>query len=85
MTAAGDLNDDGYNDVAISAPFAEDHQGVVYIYHGSAKGISKDVKQVNYYVFTLCYPHSWKRIPFKYQASIDLCIFGSTFFLVEEI
>jgi len=48
MAAAGDLNFDGYNDVVISAPYADDQQGTVYVYHGGASGISKTWKQVIY-------------------------------------
>lgn len=33
----GDLNQDGFNDVAIGAPY-EDEKGAVYIYHGGNKG-----------------------------------------------
>ncbi|CAF1283642.1 unnamed protein product [Didymodactylos carnosus] len=37
----GDINKDGYEDVAISAPFADGGQsGEVYIYHGSKTGLS---------------------------------------------
>lgn len=39
----GDINHDGYNDLAISAPFEDD--GVVYIYHGSPEGILKTFSQ----------------------------------------
>ncbi|XP_076326864.1 integrin alpha-4-like isoform X1 [Tachypleus tridentatus] len=36
---AGDLNQDGYLDVAVGAPY-EDTVGAVYIYHGTEKGLS---------------------------------------------
>ncbi|XP_078489659.1 integrin alpha-1 isoform X1 [Ciona intestinalis] len=35
ISSAGDLNDDGFNDVIISAPLADNGAGVVYVYHGS--------------------------------------------------
>ncbi|XP_032239764.2 integrin alpha-9 isoform X2 [Nematostella vectensis] len=41
---AGDLNQDGYLDVAIGAPFEGEH-GAVYIYHGSSSGIDTNYKQ----------------------------------------
>ncbi|MFY0642989.1 MAG: FG-GAP repeat protein [Bacteroidia bacterium] len=40
---AGDVNGDGYSDVAIGAPYYDNGQtdeGVVFVYHGSASGLS---------------------------------------------
>ncbi|XP_054708704.1 integrin alpha-9-like [Uloborus diversus] len=37
---AGDLNQDGYNDIVIGAPY-EDGSGAIYVYHGSKSGLSK--------------------------------------------
>uniref|UniRef100_A0A8C5H2G0 Integrin alpha-5-like n=1 Tax=Gouania willdenowi TaxID=441366 RepID=A0A8C5H2G0_GOUWI len=43
----GDLNQDGFNDVAISGPFGgEDHQGLVYIYNGFLDGLREKPSQV---------------------------------------
>ncbi|KAM9855747.1 integrin alpha-5 [Aulostomus maculatus] len=43
----GDLNQDGFNDVAISCPFGgEDQQGLVYIYNGYAQGLREKPSQV---------------------------------------
>ncbi|KAK6308303.1 hypothetical protein J4Q44_G00215740 [Coregonus suidteri] len=43
----GDLNQDGYNDVAISCPFGgEDQQGLVLIYNGFAGGLRDMPSQV---------------------------------------
>ncbi|XP_036429517.1 integrin alpha-9 isoform X2 [Colossoma macropomum] len=39
ITTLGDIDDDGYQDVAIGAPKEDDYGGAVYIYHGDAKGI----------------------------------------------
>uniref|UniRef100_A0AAZ3RAD3 Integrin alpha-2 domain-containing protein n=1 Tax=Oncorhynchus tshawytscha TaxID=74940 RepID=A0AAZ3RAD3_ONCTS len=39
ITAIGDIDDDGYQDVAIGAPKEDDYSGAVYIYHGDATGI----------------------------------------------
>ncbi|XP_069509319.1 integrin alpha-5 [Ambystoma mexicanum] len=47
IAALGDLDQDGYNDVAIGAPFAgEDQRGVVYIYNGQAEGLSSSPSQI---------------------------------------
>ncbi|KAA8591316.1 hypothetical protein FQN60_002259 [Etheostoma spectabile] len=43
----GDLNLDGFNDVAISCPFGgEDRQGLVYIYNGYSEGLREKPSQV---------------------------------------
>ncbi|KAJ7984958.1 hypothetical protein DPEC_G00360140 [Dallia pectoralis] len=38
ITAIGDIDDDGYQDVAIGAPKEDEYSGAVYIYHGDATG-----------------------------------------------
>lgn len=45
MTSLGDINKDGYNDVAIGAPYEDDH-GTVYVYLGSANGLTVEPSQV---------------------------------------
>lgn len=43
----GDLDQDGFNDVAISCPFGgEDQQGLVYIYNGNSNGLREKPSQV---------------------------------------
>uniref|UniRef100_A0A667YH67 Integrin, alpha 5 (fibronectin receptor, alpha polypeptide) n=1 Tax=Myripristis murdjan TaxID=586833 RepID=A0A667YH67_9TELE len=43
----GDLNQDGFNDVAISCPFGgDDRQGLVYIYNGNSAGLRDTPSQV---------------------------------------
>lgn len=44
MTSLGDLNHDGYMDVAIGAPY--EGRGAIYIYLGSDNGLIKDPSQV---------------------------------------
>ncbi|XP_043388492.1 integrin alpha-7 isoform X9 [Chelonia mydas] len=44
LTALGDLNQDGFQDIAVGAPF--DGAGKVYIYHGSSLGIVTKPAQV---------------------------------------
>jgi len=41
----GDIDRDGFNDVAISAPYQED--GRVYVYRGSPTGLVTDLYQVH--------------------------------------
>lgn len=45
MTNLGDINKDGFNDLAIGAPYTEDG-GTVYVYLGGKDGIRKDPVQV---------------------------------------
>ncbi|XP_041366760.1 integrin alpha-4-like [Gigantopelta aegis] len=45
MANAGDLNIDGFDDVAIGAPYEDDGRGVVYIYQGSTNGIVQQYSQ----------------------------------------
>ncbi|XP_069388785.1 integrin alpha-V isoform X1 [Paralichthys olivaceus] len=47
IVALGDLNMDGYNDVAISAPYGgPDHNGLVYIHNGRLQGPDPSPSQV---------------------------------------
>ncbi|XP_061101634.1 integrin alpha-9 [Conger conger] len=39
ITSLGDIDDDGYQDVAIGAPKEDEYMGAVYIYHGDPTGI----------------------------------------------
>ncbi|XP_048882023.1 integrin alpha-9 [Brienomyrus brachyistius] len=39
ISMLGDIDDDGYEDVAVGAPKQDDYTGVVYIYHGDKNGI----------------------------------------------
>ncbi|KAM9115058.1 integrin alpha-5 [Pangshura tecta] len=43
----GDLDQDGYNDIGVGAPFGEDaQQGTVYVYNGQAGGVNTQPSQV---------------------------------------
>jgi hypothetical protein len=42
LAGLGDVNGDGYSDVAIGSPFADNDKGVAYVYYGSATGLSDD-------------------------------------------
>ncbi|KAM8980889.1 integrin alpha-8 [Sarcophilus harrisii] len=47
ITHLGDLNQDGYNDIAVGAPFAgEDGRGKVFIYNGNAEGLNHKPSQI---------------------------------------
>jgi len=45
ITNLGDLNKDGFDDIAIGAPY--EGNGVIYVYHGSASGIVIKPSQVS--------------------------------------
>ncbi|KAG7499450.1 integrin alpha-1 [Solea senegalensis] len=45
IAAVSDLNLDGYNDVAVGAPFENDHRGAVYIYHGDKTSLKEKFVQ----------------------------------------
>ncbi|XP_051866405.1 integrin alpha-1 [Pristis pectinata] len=45
ITAVSDLNLDNYNDVAIGAPLEGNHQGAVYLFHGSGTTINRKHSQ----------------------------------------
>lgn len=47
LTSLGDVNLDGYGDIAVGAPYdGPNGRGVVYIYHGSKAGLLKEPSQI---------------------------------------
>lgn len=46
MTSLGDLNRDGYKDIAVGAPY--EGKGAIYIYLGSQNGLIKEPAQVGF-------------------------------------
>ena len=46
LTSLGDLNHDGFEDLAVGAPYDDDGRGTVYIYLGSTDGIVREPSQV---------------------------------------
>lgn len=49
LAALGDVNQDGYGDFAVGAPYdGVNGRGAVYIYHGSATGPLEKASQVIY-------------------------------------
>ncbi|XP_057369878.1 integrin alpha-PS2-like isoform X1 [Daphnia carinata] len=49
VSSLGDINLDGFNDIAVGAPYdGPEERGAVYIYHGSSKGIRTKATQVVY-------------------------------------
>ncbi|XP_068954318.1 integrin alpha-11 [Petaurus breviceps papuanus] len=45
ISSVQDLNQDSYNDIVVGAPLENDHQGVIYIFHGFQNNILKRYKQ----------------------------------------
>lgn len=53
LSNAGDLNKDGFEDLAVGSPYSDDGHGSVYIYLGSKDGIIKEPSQVYHFSFSL--------------------------------
>ncbi len=45
MEVIGDIDQDGFEDIALSAPYLND--GVIYVYRGSESGLVLDLFQVS--------------------------------------
>lgn len=69
IAAVSDLNKDGFNDVAIGAPFENDHRGAVYIYHGDGDTLKPKFVQVRRNVFSSSSPvgDSWSSVKRPHQ------------------
>lgn len=48
LSTAGDLNRDGYDDLAVGAPYSFEGTGAIYIYLGSSDGIIREPSQVGF-------------------------------------
>jgi hypothetical protein len=48
VAGVGDLDGDGYDDLAIGAPEVDGREGVVYLYYGSATGLSVNSETILY-------------------------------------
>ena len=46
IAAAGDLNQDGFNDIIVGAPYLEGNRGAVFVFHGTRQGINPVIQQV---------------------------------------
>ena len=44
LSSSGDVNLDGFEDLAVGAPYQD--EGVVFLYHGSKDGIGEEPSQV---------------------------------------
>lgn len=42
FASLGDVNQDGYNDIAVGAPYANEGSGIVLIFSGSSNGIHNE-------------------------------------------
>ncbi|RZC36150.1 integrin alpha-PS2 [Asbolus verrucosus] len=57
LAALGDINQDGYQDFAVGAPYdGTGNRGAVYIYHGSSKGVRQKYSQVIFAEDIVPYP-----------------------------
>ncbi|RWS24668.1 Integrin alpha-9-like protein [Leptotrombidium deliense] len=45
LCVLGDINLDGFTDIAVGAPYEDDNKGAVYIYHGSKNGLNEKFAQ----------------------------------------
>jgi hypothetical protein len=65
ITNLGDLNSDGFQDIAVGAPY--EGNGAVYIYLGSAQGLIPDPSQVCTVldIYSLCEVHKMSCLIFS--------------------